>query len=319
MALYIKNRFALANAIAYAGCGMGVFVFPPLLQLLINSYGWRGALIVFSAINAHMFVSASLFKSPSLQQSDHGENSALNVEIVNKKSDIKNHGILETIRQLCDCGLFVKDPSFIVACMAGFFGIGIGYNGVPVHTIARAEVLKVGTPQEISFLASALGISSILGRVSVPVILYLLSRYLTSSRLFGITLVLSGVAYFVSVLCKTYASYMAFTLVLGFLSGIFLTVTVLVLKDIVSGVMLTAGLNLYSPFIATGGLIGPPCAGLIYDETGDYNNSFYFYGIAGLVGGLIMVIPEFIKNGRHMKSGTVGYDDEMQAVEGEER
>ncbi|XP_070555261.1 monocarboxylate transporter 13-like [Ptychodera flava] len=317
MALYIKKRFALANAIALTGSGIGAIVFPPLLQLLIDSYGWRGALIVFSAVNAHMFVSASLFKSPSLQRTDHGENSALNVENVDKKSDIKNHGIIQTIRQLCDCGLFIKYPSFVVVCITVFFGIGMGFHGVPAHAIARAKVLKVGTPQEISFLASALGISSILGRATVPVILYLFSRYLTSSRLFGIALILTGVAYIVSGLCKTYVSYMAFSLVFGFLSGIFLTVIVLVLKDIVSGVMLTAALSLYAPFLATGGLIGPPCAGFIYDETGDYNNSFYFYGIAAVMAGLIILISEFIMNERQMKSGTVGNDVEMKVVESE--
>nr|XP_006822788.1 PREDICTED: monocarboxylate transporter 13-like [Saccoglossus kowalevskii] len=65
---FIKKRYALANALSIVGAGTGTFIFVALIQFLIDRYGWRGAFMVFSAVNAHMFISGSLFKAPPTQR-----------------------------------------------------------------------------------------------------------------------------------------------------------------------------------------------------------------------------------------------------------
>ena len=47
--LCIEKRRALAIAIAVGGCPLGSFIFSPALQFLINTYGWRGAILVTGA------------------------------------------------------------------------------------------------------------------------------------------------------------------------------------------------------------------------------------------------------------------------------
>ena len=47
--LCIEKRRALAIAIAVGGCPLGSFIFSPALQFLINTYGWRGAILITGA------------------------------------------------------------------------------------------------------------------------------------------------------------------------------------------------------------------------------------------------------------------------------
>ncbi|XP_002741643.1 monocarboxylate transporter 12-like [Saccoglossus kowalevskii] len=61
---YFHKRHALANGIVFAGFGVGIMVFPPLYQTLIDKYGWKGAMTVMAGINMNMVVCGMLMRPP---------------------------------------------------------------------------------------------------------------------------------------------------------------------------------------------------------------------------------------------------------------
>ncbi|XP_054717390.1 monocarboxylate transporter 12-B-like [Uloborus diversus] len=54
---YFSTRRAFATGLAVCGSGMGTFVFAPLTQLLLDSYDWKGALLILAglALNCAVF------------------------------------------------------------------------------------------------------------------------------------------------------------------------------------------------------------------------------------------------------------------------
>ncbi|XP_038071298.1 monocarboxylate transporter 13-like [Patiria miniata] len=62
VALYFKKKYKTANAIAFSGCGTGMIAAPPLLQLLSENFGWRGAVFISSAIMANGVAFCLLFR-----------------------------------------------------------------------------------------------------------------------------------------------------------------------------------------------------------------------------------------------------------------
>lgn len=59
---YFKKKRALATGIAVCGSGIGGFVFAPLSQFLIETYTWKGAMWVISAIALNGVVVAGLLR-----------------------------------------------------------------------------------------------------------------------------------------------------------------------------------------------------------------------------------------------------------------
>lgn len=59
---YFRERTALAYGIGLSGSGIGTFVLAPLVQLLIDMYSWRGALLVLSAFVANLCVCGALLR-----------------------------------------------------------------------------------------------------------------------------------------------------------------------------------------------------------------------------------------------------------------
>ncbi|XP_071808340.1 monocarboxylate transporter 13-like isoform X1 [Asterias amurensis] len=59
---YFNRRYALANCFAYTGQGIGIMIFPPILQTLIETYGWRGCMLIQGALTLHISVAASLYR-----------------------------------------------------------------------------------------------------------------------------------------------------------------------------------------------------------------------------------------------------------------
>ncbi|XP_041467900.1 monocarboxylate transporter 12-like [Lytechinus variegatus] len=59
-----KEGFSRANGIALAGGSIGMMLFPPLLQLCIDQFGWRGAMLILSGMQLHIFIAALIFRPP---------------------------------------------------------------------------------------------------------------------------------------------------------------------------------------------------------------------------------------------------------------
>ncbi|XP_041454610.1 uncharacterized protein LOC121407544 isoform X1 [Lytechinus variegatus] len=59
---YSDRHYALANGAAITGVSMSVFVFSPVLRVLASYYGWRGALVIASAISLNTVVIGALIK-----------------------------------------------------------------------------------------------------------------------------------------------------------------------------------------------------------------------------------------------------------------
>ncbi|CAH1796578.1 unnamed protein product [Owenia fusiformis] len=59
---YFEKKRALANGIASSGSGIGTFVFSPLIEGLINSYTWRGTMLILSAVVMNTLLCGAVFR-----------------------------------------------------------------------------------------------------------------------------------------------------------------------------------------------------------------------------------------------------------------
>ncbi|XP_077993140.1 monocarboxylate transporter 12-like [Glandiceps talaboti] len=311
IALYIQKQYSVANGLAVCGAGIGTLIFTPVWQLLIHSYGWRGAFITFAAINANLCVCGALFKTPDVKIAE------ANIDIRGKKSvdkGLPDTGVkeeqsldkkfsLRRLRRVWDFDLFSTYPSFSVLTFGYVFGIGIGFFGAPAHMIARAYSQNVGSERDIALIGSIFGIFGLIGRLMPHIILHLSCRALTSFRLYGLSLLFLGITNVMSSLADSYITTCIYASLFGLFSGMYFTLRPQSMKDVVGCSKLTAGLALSSPFASLSVLIGPPLAGLIYDTTNDYNNSFYFYGVCSLIAGLVCLPFDSILRRYQTRSG----------------
>eukprot|EP00105_Crassostrea_gigas_P031763 XP_011454550.1 PREDICTED: monocarboxylate transporter 13 isoform X2 [Crassostrea gigas] len=64
--LYFNRRRELANSVLVASSGFGGLVVPPLYRYLLDVYGLRGTMLIFSGVILHVVALAGLLKPPSL-------------------------------------------------------------------------------------------------------------------------------------------------------------------------------------------------------------------------------------------------------------
>ncbi len=60
---HFTEHFALTHSMVSSGSNVGKMLLPPLLSFLINTYGWRGALLIESALLFHCVAAISVFIS----------------------------------------------------------------------------------------------------------------------------------------------------------------------------------------------------------------------------------------------------------------
>ncbi|KAB7498184.1 Monocarboxylate transporter 5 [Armadillidium nasatum] len=64
---YFEKKRSFATGIAVCGSGLGTFLFSPLNEYLIEIYGWKGALMILSAIILNCAVFGALFRPLELE------------------------------------------------------------------------------------------------------------------------------------------------------------------------------------------------------------------------------------------------------------
>ncbi|XP_067411467.1 monocarboxylate transporter 7-like isoform X4 [Emydura macquarii macquarii] len=68
VARYFKRRRTFATGLAFTGVGLASFAFSPLFQLLVDTYAWRGALLVVAGISFNLVVCGALIRPLTLKE-----------------------------------------------------------------------------------------------------------------------------------------------------------------------------------------------------------------------------------------------------------
>lgn len=63
---YFEKRRAFATGIAVCGSGLGTFIFAPLTEFLVDTYGWKGAMLLIAGIVLNCAVFGALFRPPEM-------------------------------------------------------------------------------------------------------------------------------------------------------------------------------------------------------------------------------------------------------------
>lgn len=59
---YFSTKRAFATGIAVCGSGLGAFVFAPLTQFLLETYDWKGALLIVAGLALNCAVFGALMR-----------------------------------------------------------------------------------------------------------------------------------------------------------------------------------------------------------------------------------------------------------------
>lgn len=77
VAYYFEKKRSFATGISVCGSGIGTFIFPPIIQILIEYFGWRGAIVILAGAFLNMCVFGALMRSPDFVKHRKKKNSKL--------------------------------------------------------------------------------------------------------------------------------------------------------------------------------------------------------------------------------------------------
>lgn len=283
---FIKRR-GRAMGIAQLGSRIGLSVLPPLVQLMINGFGWRGAwavlgVIVFftSAIPALIFLrrrpeDEGLLPdgaSPGNKTGDPDKRPDDSESIETPDED----QTIWTRRQLLRSASFWQ--LIVISCVLFFVGAGTNFHLFPFMTDS-------GQSAEVSVLViSVIWISSAVGGLVIG----FLAEKLPVRLLLGVSLCLIGVV-FLSIFWAVNSVWLLFTFALfyGFARGAILPLLSLIWVEVFGRFSSGTALGLSSVFRYSANAVGPVFAAVCFDLLDSYLLPFSVFTLLLVAGGVV--------------------------------
>lgn len=278
MSTYFHKKHAIAFSITQAGVGLGLFIFGPLLQILINEYGWRGSFLICGAIGLQFTVLGSLIFPLRKAANETFESEKL----VAPSDTEENAPAAESLPM----SVLVKDVRGWLLHLTTFFWL---MATLILYVLLGDYVKSQELDDYYLYMLSAMGIGDLIGRLltgpiaeyfHLNVIVMLGSSQLVCalsivSLLFvfnGYQMIAQGVLFSITYGCQC-------------------VLLALVPRFIFGGENLTNifGINMF--FGGAGILIGPPIAGLLVDlNGGSYAAALQFSFLAELCSAVVTFI-----------------------------
>ncbi|ELT97233.1 hypothetical protein CAPTEDRAFT_227106 [Capitella teleta] len=267
----------LMIAVTSAGVGINTFCYPLLAQWLCETYEWRGTLMITSALTLHVVAAGAIIRDKPTDRN----------QIETSPPPRKKVPPPPEQRVWCSVDYWILHLNSILFCF--------GFSTFFTHLAAFSASLNMDRAVS-AMLISAHGISGMVSRLLLGFMatckgidvfwLYIVSVVIAAASNFLMTIwtSLGGLMTCVVLHSVSYASY-------GPLMNE-------VSCRIIGKEQLTYGFGLLMVSLAIGTLLGPPCAGWLYDATGIYANSFHLSGTALLAATAVMMSITFRRN-RH--------------------
>ncbi|XP_069107004.1 monocarboxylate transporter 12-like [Argopecten irradians] len=272
---YFNKRRALATGIAVCGSGIGGFVFAPLSVILIETYNWKGALWILSAIVLNGVIFAAFYRPPP----PASDSTFADTKIYPNDNSHQRQFVLAFKQTLP----LLSSPTFALYSLSGFLvctGFYIPFNFLPVF--ASGLGLTAG---EGAFLISVMGISNTVSRVLVGLLTD--QSWANSITINSTMLFIGGIATCFVPLYATHAILIAYAVLFGTTVGTFVALKSIILIELKGDKWLSNSLGLVNFLVSISVFIGSPIAGALSDITESYDAAFYFaggtIGLAGLM------------------------------------
>lgn len=252
-----KHR-GLAMGLAFSGAGLGQLVFSFVTKALLDQYAWRGTLRALAMINGIGIALASLA--------------------------IKRFTPLKPVFTIEGAWHMFADPTFLLL-YTGVVINGLGCYMPLVYVVTYAQANGVSTNHAV-LINAICGLSSVLGRVSSG---FLGDAYGDLNTL-TIFMILSSVATYCWLVCTSFASIFAYSLVYAYLAGGVMSMLPAVCAEVFGVTSLGPMMGLLMSAQAIGNMFSSPIGGALHDATG----GTYFYPIIVsatllMIGGLVLL------------------------------
>lgn len=192
------------------------------------------------------------------------------------------------VREMMNFAL-LRSPVFVLFAISNFF-TSVGFNVPYVYTKDRAVQALDMSDSTASLLLSFIGLSNTVGRVFLG---YLSDKpFINRLWLYNANLTLCGLATAFSYLAEDLLSISVYCVIFGASSGAFVSLTSVILVDILGLDKLTNAFGLLLLFEGIASYVGPPITGWLYDYTNSYDPGFFLSGAVIALGGIMLfVIP----------------------------
>ena len=278
---YFTTSYAFANGIAHVGPGLGLVVYPPLIEKLIDTFGWRGALLIEGAIAFHIAAAACLFRplgQPNLlsdsRKSVFRGRQRLSEDHTNGRLDVvegsEEDGELEveswktrtrrvSVQITAHVTKYIPTVPIVFVCVLMFL-ISAGWLAVLTHGVATAVETGV-SDTEASLVLSVMGACSMFSRLTHGLCIDKGYISVLGTELLMLTLV--TVITFTYILVGGFSMFMIFAACSGFSSGVFFTLMPVIVRRIDTKARFPHNVGLVFATGAIGDLCGGYFAGMV--------------------------------------------------------
>ncbi|CAG9767224.1 unnamed protein product [Ceutorhynchus assimilis] len=255
-----------------------------------NSMGYRGAMLNLHKYKLTTSSCPDFFKNSTLLEQHDEEEEEWYDDYVEVLRDITNLSLFNELH------FFLLSISTVVMCI----WFVVPYFYLPVHMTSCGY-----TENQASFALSLIGLTNIIGMIIFGII----GDKLDVIKMYSISLVCCGFTC-TAMMFFTY-QYPMLLVSCGLFGLSFASVNALtppILADLVplDNFTMAYGLSLLCQGI--GNLAGPPLAGLLFDITHSYEQSFYHAGFWVIASGLLVGLIPYTKNRKIIGNGTLVND-----------
>merc|ERR1711936_565533 len=203
-------------------------------------------------------------------------------------------GMLAVLKEMMNFKL-LADPLFFMIGISYVFGM-IGFYTPFVYLPSMAAQYEDISVEDAAFLVSIIGVSNTLGRVLSGWVSDF--EWVNSLVVTNLAILLSALCVFILPFCSSYGGFVTVALLFGFFVAAYISLTSIVLVDLLGLDNLTSAFGLLTLFRGSSSMIGPPINGWIFEATKSYNFSFYVSGGFLLIAGIISCLVDLLKRKR---------------------
>lgn len=246
--LYFEKRRSLANGLTVAGSGVGNFVFPPLMRLMLDHYGLGGALLVMAGLMLNICVCGALLRPLS---------SYVPKNLPQETKDLEANGKAGKKKGSKFDWSLLKVPPFLLFGFSLFFCF-CGYPNIFIMLPPHCKNIGM-SKREAAMLVSVIGILDVVGRVFFG---WFSDLNLISKRyIFCWSMAIAGVALVVVPFVDSFVGLAILCGIIGVFAGSFVALIAPILAETLGTYRLPSAFGLAMFFQGLAFLFAPPLVG----------------------------------------------------------